>query len=146
MAQVMDILRMKGGSVYSASETTTVLDATRKMNESRIGALVVTSPSGQVSGMFTERDVLRRVVAEQRNPGGTILVNVMTTEVVCCNPDTDLEEVRSLMMQRRIRHIPVIDHAGQLEGMISIGDVNAHFASKAEVQIQYLNDMIYGRT
>ena len=145
MANVIDILRMKGGSVQSATETMNVLDATRRMNEARIGALVVLDMNGQVTGMFTERDVLRRVVSEERNPVSTTLAQVMTTEVVCCNPDTDLEEVRSLMMQRRIRHLPVVDRAGHLEGMISIGDVNAHFASKAEVQIHYLNEMIYGR-
>lgn len=145
MAQVKDILDVKGGSVHSVSENTTVLDATRRMNDARIGALVVTDDNEGVAGIFTERDVLRRVVAEGRDPAGTVLAVVMTTQVACCQPDTPLDDVRALMTQKRIRHVPVVHETGKLAGLISIGDVNAHYANGAEVQIQYLHEYIYGR-
>jgi CBS domain-containing protein len=146
MAKVSDILAGKSDAVHRITETASVLEATRHMNNQRIGALLITDGADQVVGIFTERDVLRRVVAEQRDPAGTVVAKVMTTELVCCRPHTDLEEVRSLMKQQRIRHLPVIDDGGQLHGMISIGDVNAHFARDSAVQAHYMNEYILGRT
>ena len=109
-----------------------------------MGALVVME-DGKVAGIFTERDVLRRVVAEERAPADLPVREVMTREVICCELETDLDEIASIMKQQRIRHIPVCGEGGKLLGMISIGDVNAHYASAQEQTIHFLNDYIYGR-
>lgn len=145
MAHVADILETKGTDVHTVDEQTTVLEATRLMNQARIGAMVVTDDRGSVVGIFTERDVLRRVVADQRDPATTTVGQVMTKDVVCCEATTAITDIQSLMKQQRVRHLPVVDGSGKLSGLISIGDVNAHLANGAQVQIQYLNEYIYGR-
>jgi len=144
MPMARDILASKGGTVYSTDPEATVLEAVQKMNQHKLGALVVMEGS-HVTGMFTERDVLRRVVGEERNPRKTTVGEVMTREVICVPPHTELDEVSSIMLQRRVRHLPVCEDDGTLHGMISIGDVNAYHASHQEATITFLNEYIYGR-
>src|SRR5437763_11687513 len=107
MATIREILAKKGTQVFTIGKHATVLDGALLMNEHRIGALVVVE-DGQVVGMFTERDVLQRVVAEQRDPVRTLVAEVMTTEVFCCTPDTPIDEARGAMKNRRIRHLPPV--------------------------------------
>ena len=144
MPSVHDIISEKGPHVHSIGPDVTVLEATTKMNQHKIGALVVKSEN-QVVGMFTERDVLRRVVGEQRDPATTKVGEVMTADIVCVPPHADLDEVSAIMRSRRIRHLPVCHDDGQLLGLISIGDVNAWHASNQQATIHYLNEYIYGR-
>src|SRR5262249_29447615 len=92
MATVRDILGQKGSTrVHTVSKTATVLEGTYLMNDHKIGSLVVLE-DGEVVGMFTERDILRRVVGEQRDPARTLVGEVMTTEVFCCTPQTTIDE------------------------------------------------------
>jgi CBS domain-containing protein len=144
MATASDILALKGFSVFVIPPTASVLEAVERMNQHRCGAVVVMD-QGYLSGMFTERDVLRRVVGERRDPASTQVASVMTEEVICCRPDTELDEISSIMQQKRVRHLPVCDRDGDLLGMISIGDVNAQHASYQQATISYLNDYVYGR-
>ena len=103
MATVKEILAKKGGDVVTLVAAESVLNAARIMNERGIGGVVVTE-DGSMVGIFTERDVLRRVVAEQRDPATTTLRDVMTTPVVQCQPETKLEQCTALMTEKRIRH------------------------------------------
>ena len=144
MVQVRDLLAKKGTHVLTVGRDASVLQAARLMNEHKIGALVVTE-NGRIVGMFTERDVLRRVVGEERQPSSVTVGEVMTEEVICCQPDMDLDEVSAIMSQKKIRHLPICDEDGKVHGMISIGDVNAHHASDQEAQIHFLSEYIYGR-
>lgn len=144
MATVREILARKGSNVFTIGPEATVLDAALLMNEHKIGSLVVLE-AGQVVGMFTERDVLRRVVGEQRDPARTRVGEVMTTEVVCCTPETTIDEARGAMKNRRIRHLPLVDGDRRLQGLISIGDLNAYQASDHEQTIYWLHEYIYGR-
>lgn len=144
MATVREILAHKGTYVLSIGPDATVLDAALLMNEHKIGSLVVMD-AGRLFGIITERDLLRRVVAQRNDPAETKVADVMATEVACCRIDTTLDEARGVMKNRRIRHLPVIDDNDQLAGMISIGDLNAHLAHDQEVTIHILNEYIYGR-
>lgn len=144
MATVKDILARKGSQVFSIGKDATVLEGARLMNEYKIGCLVVIDLE-RVSGIFTERDVLSRVVAGHRNPVTTLVHEVMTREMVCCRPDTDLEEARSVFKNRRIRHLPVVDEGQRLLGLVSIGDLNAYDADAKESTIYLLHEYIYGR-
>jgi len=144
MGNVADILRFKGHQVYATSPTTTVLEAAQRMNEHRVGALVVLADN-QLVGLFSERDVLQRVVAQSRDPETTLVEEVMTTEVICGTPHTTLEEARSAMKNRRIRHLPILEE-GRLLGMVSIGDLNAHHADSQERTIHLMEAYIYGQT
>jgi len=144
MPSVRDVLAVKGEQVHSVSPQTTVLDTIRKMNQHKIGAVLVMH-DGQVAGIFTERDVLRRVIGEERSPATMRVAEVMTEDLICVAPETDLDDVAAIMKQKKIRHIPVCTPDGKLHGMISIGDLNAYHASNQEQQIHFLNEYIYGR-
>jgi CBS domain-containing protein len=144
MANLGDILEKKGSAVLTIEPDATVLDAVERMNEHRVGAVVVCD-GGRVRGIFTERDLLRRVVGERRDPAATRLSEVMTTEVVCAQPFTGVDEARSIFMQQRIRHLPVVDRDGRLRGLASIGDLNAWQLDGQEAEIHYLHEYMFGR-
>jgi CBS domain-containing protein len=145
MPTVHDVLASKGSSrLLTISPAASVMDAVEKMNELKVGSLIVME-GGQVLGIFTERDVLSRVIGQMHKPSTTTINEVMTREVVCVEPATDLDEVSEIMKDRRIRHLPVCDRDRGLIGMISIGDVNAFHASSRDATLHYLNEYIYGR-
>ncbi len=144
MNTVKNILAAKGGQVWSVGPGATVLEAAMLMNEHKIGALIVME-GGRLVGIFTERDVLRRVVGEARNAEATRVADVMTGEVLCASPEMTLEEARGVMKNRRIRHLPVLDADGRLLGMVSIGDLNARLEHAHEQHIHLLNEYLYGR-
>ncbi len=144
MPTVKDILAEKGGDVLSIGPQATALDAAVLMNVHKIGSLVVIN-EGVVVGIITERDILQRVVAARRDPGQTLVQDVMTGEVVCCRPHTKLDEARGVLKNRRIRHLPVLDDDNRLCGLISIGDLNAHDAHDHELTIHILEEYIHGR-
>jgi CBS domain-containing protein len=144
MPTVRDVLSAKGdNAIESIRPDATVLDAIHQMNDHKIGALLVMSDD-QVVGIFTERDVLRRVMAVEKSPADTTVGSVMTEDVICVGPDSDLDEVSTIMKQRKVRHVPVCED-GKVHGMISIGDVNAVHASTQEAHIHFLSEYIYGR-
>ncbi|MFT3788454.1 MAG: CBS domain-containing protein [Tepidisphaeraceae bacterium] len=147
MAYVHDILAAKGSRVFTVTPDSTVYEATAKMNQHRLGALVVTSkedPSVML-GVFTERDVLRRVVAQLRYPDLVTVAEVMTTDVLTCTPETEIAEAAAIMQDRRVRHLPVMNHEGRVIGLISIGDINAYYVARQQAQINELSDYICGR-
>ena len=144
MPTVREILARKGSHVFTIGPGATALEGALLMNEHKIGALVVID-AGRVIGMFTERDVLRRVVGERRDPSATRVGDVMTMEVMCCRPETTLEEARVAMKERRIRHLPLVDEGRRLMGLVSIGDLNAHDNHSHEQTIHLLHQYIYGQ-
>jgi len=125
-------------SVVTVGPDATVRDAARRMNEHRIGCLVVTNADGRIAGIFTERDVLSRIVAEGKDPGTVRVGDVMTKDVLVCRPDTTTDELRALMREKRIRHVPVVDPDGELVGIVSIGDLNIAEARVMTETIRYL--------
>jgi CBS domain-containing protein len=145
MPTVRDVLAAKGHHVQSIGPEATVLDAALQMNERKIGSLVVLE-NGELVGIITERDLLQRVIAKRRDPVDTLVRDVMTAEVVCCRTYSTLDEVRGVLMNRRIRHLPVVDEERHLLGLISIGDLNAHHAHDQEMTIHVLENYIHGRT
>jgi CBS domain-containing protein len=144
MSKVQTILEQKGRTVWTVGKDVTVLQAVLLMNERKVGAVVVTE-GGRIAGMFTERDLLRRVVGEQRDPARTTVAEVMTEDVVCGSMDTPLDEASSSMKNRRFRHLPVVDDEGHLLGLVSIGDLNAYREAVQEQTIFMLHEYMHGR-
>ncbi len=140
MATAEQLIEIKGATVASLPSTATVLEAAQLMNDRHIGSVLVID-NDRLVGIFTERDVLRRIVAEERSPAATQLNDVMTRQVACAAPHTRLDEIRAVMRKKRIRHIPVL--AGKrVKGMISIGDLNkAEHDGQAET-IKYLEQFM----
>ncbi len=144
MHSVYDLLARKQHRLHSIEATSTVLESTRLMNDCGIGAVVVINDH-RIVGIFSERDVLRRVVARELPPAETRVAEVMTPEVICCGPDCSADDAREIMMHRRIRHLPIVNDDGLPVGMISIGDLNAHQVHEQEQQIGNLQEYLYGR-
>jgi len=142
MAEARDILTRKGTDVATIDRTSSVLEAARRMNDLRIGALIVTD-GDIVVGIFTERDILTRVVAQRRDPDTTAVESVMTAPVCVCGPDTPLEDCREVITARKIRHLPVVE-AGRLVGIVTAGDVLAHEAQEHERTVVSLLEYIHG--
>jgi len=143
VSTVAEILKEKSGDVLKIDADATVLDAVRKMVDANIGALLVTA-DGEIAGIFTERDYLRRMAVEGRQAEDTLVRDVMTTPLVYVTPDTSVDESMALMTDRRIRHLPVAD-GGAVVGMVSIGDLVKFQSKQQSFQIQYLTDYITAR-
>jgi len=141
VATVQSILAKKGSDIISVAPGETVLKAAQLMNERGIGGLVVTEGK-RLSGIFTERDILRRVVAQRRDPTTTKVADVMTTPVTACGPDTPIDDCAAMMTAKRIRHLPVVGDTG-LVGVITIGDVLAYQVSEQQATIDYMHHFMF---
>jgi CBS domain-containing protein len=141
MPTVREILARKGNNVVSVAPSTTVLDAAQLMNTRGIGAVLVLE-DGQLIGIFTERDIMRRVVAMERPPSETLIRDVMTPAPVTTRADMPVEECASLMTTRRIRHLPVVGPDG-LAGIVTTGDLMALQVADQAVTIAHLNSYLY---
>ena len=144
MPTVQDILAKKADDVAIIEEEATVKEAAKIMSDRRIGSLVV-GRREKVVGIFTERDVLNRVVARHLDPLETVVKDVMTTPVACCQPTTKLAECRSVMTEKRIRHLPVVED-NRLVGMISSGDILALEHGDQQRTIEYMYEYLYEGT
>ena len=142
MPAVLDLLRRKGDVVHTVLPTDSVVAAATAMNQYSVGGLVVVDREGKIAGMFTERDVLRRVVAAGKDPATTTVAEVMTTEVLACRPETSLQECAAVMTSKRIRHLPVRDDTG-LVGIVTIGDLLAQRVDDQQATIEYLTSFVY---
>ena len=144
MPTAQDILDKKTGDVAMIGEDSTVMEAAGIMSDRRIGSMVV-ARGEKVVGIFSERDVLNRVVAKHLDPSATLIKDVMTSPVACCQPTTELTECRVVMTEKRIRHLPVV-HEGNLVGMISSGDILALEHTQQQRTIEYLHEYLHEGT
>ena len=143
-ATAHDVLATKAVPlVHSCSRSTTVKEAANLMSVHRVGSLLVSEEDGVLRGIFTERDVLMRVVAQGRDPDATRVEEVMTTSLITVSPDTAIEELERIMRENRIRHVPVLKD-GKLVAMISIGDVLVFHAESRKHMVEQLTDYVSG--
>ena len=137
------ILSQKSAAVTTVAPSATVSEAVRIMNQFRIGAVLVTDAGGRLVGIFTERDVLSRIVGRGLDPATTPVQAVMTMKLITTTPGGTVDEAMTIFMERRIRHLPVLDH-GALAGMISIGDINRRLLEENRQEARHLRDYING--
>lgn len=130
------VLQDKGSKVLTIDPQSTVKQAVRTMNEHRIGCLLVTS-SEEVVGIFTERDILKRVVDGEGDPEKLRVADVMTTELVTIRPTATVDEAMSVITEKRCRHLPVMDGTSLL-GLVSIGDLTRWKVRNQAFEIQDL--------
>ena len=142
MTTVGDILAHKASGVLTIGPQASTLDATLLMNRHNVGCLVVTQRT-QIVGIFTERDILRRVVGQRRAPATVSVREVMSRDVCCAKADMPLDTARAIMKNRRIRHLPVVNRTKRPVGMISIGDINAWDMEHLETENHYLHEYVH---
>jgi CBS domain-containing protein len=121
--QISDILRYKQDNhVWTIVPDASVRELLSQLAEHHIGAMIVSGADGQVAGIVSERDVVRRLHSDGDAVLDGTVDQIMTREVVHASPDDAVTDIAALMTERRVRHLPVLDGSG-LVGVVSIGDV-----------------------
>ena len=139
---VAALLERKGSDVHAVASTITIAEAVVEMNRRRIGCIVIVD-DGQLAGIFTERDVLRRVVGADLNPRAIRVGEVMTQNVHTIQPGTTIEQTMAIFAERHCRHLPVVEE-GRLRGLISIGDISRWMADASRAEAEHLKVYIAG--
>ena len=139
--KIKDVIHAKSQqAVVTISPDATVRELVALLAEHNVGALVVSDDGERVSGIVSERDVVRHL-----HHDGTVVNNtvgaIMTTEVSTCAPDADLDELMQTMTERRIRHVPVCD-GDRLVGIVSIGDVVKHKIDRLQFERDQLDSYV----
>lgn len=140
MKQAKHLLDSKGREVWSVRPDSTVLDAIKVMAEKRVGALLVMN-GPELCGVFSERDYARKVVLKGISSSDTPVRDIMTADVVIAKPDNTVEECMSLMTEKRVRHLPVIEN-DEVAGVLSIGDLVKSIIEDQKFTIEQLENYI----
>jgi CBS domain-containing protein len=141
MKTIAQVLQGKTAPIASMEADRTVLDALRLLAEHGIGAVLVTD-AGRLAGIFSERDYARRVVLEGKSSSTTPLREVMTSKLIHVTPANTVDDAMQLMTDKRIRHLPVLDDAGALVGVVSIGDMVKETIAYQQFLIRQLESYI----
>ncbi|HEY5902770.1 MAG TPA: CBS domain-containing protein [Anaerolineales bacterium] len=142
MSTVRDMIRKKGGEVFSVSPHATVLDALQMMSDHNSGALIVME-GGDVVGIVSERDCVRKMDLMGRLARATKVSDIMTEKVIYIEASQQLEECMALMLDKSVRHLPVYDR-GELLGLVSIRDVLNEVVDVQKFMISQLEHYITG--
>jgi CBS domain-containing protein len=143
MTTINQLLQNKGYQVWTVAPEETVFAALELMAEKNIGALPVVE-HGRVCGIFSERDYARKVILHGRSSHYTPIRDIMTAPVFTIRPDEDMNRCMSLMTDKHVRHLPVLDDDEQLLGIISIGDVVKAIIAEQQMLINHLENYITG--
>jgi len=136
------LLEQKDGAVFTIPSTVTVAEAVQEMNAHKVGSVLIMNGL-RLAGIFTERDVLRRVVGADLDPKFTPVSKVMSSNVLTIEPTATVQQVMEIFAERRCRHLPVMSD-GNLLGLISIGDVSRWVANSHRVEAESLRQYIAG--
>jgi len=140
MDNIQSLLTIKGDQIFGVSEDTLVLEAVEKMCSLTVGALL-----DKPIGIFSERDLMTRVVLKKRDPASTKVSEVMTTNLIYTSAQQKISEAMAMMTEKHFRHLPVMDDANELKGMISIGDMVRAISAAQAQHINILEDYITGK-
>lgn len=142
MHTVNQLLRVKGGQIFSVTPTDSVLRAIEIMATRHVGALLVMN-QGSLLGIISERDYARKVILKQRSSHDTPVGDIMTSPAVTVTLEATVHHCMELMTENRFRHLPVMD-SGRVVGMLSIGDLVKAVIEEQREQIQQLERYIAG--
>jgi CBS domain-containing protein len=140
MGTVHDILASKGDAVFSVGPDATVLEALGVMAERNVGAVLVID-GDRLVGILSERDYARKVVLAGRSSKDSEVREVMTSHVVCVAPSRRVDECMALKTDKRLRHLPVLDHK-RVVGIVSIGDLVKATIDDQQFTIEQLQSYI----
>lgn len=141
---VNQLLMQKGRDIVTVSPQASVFEAVQLMDSKNIGSLLVLNVHGKIAGIFSERDCFRKVILADKSARDVLVKTVMTKKVIYASPDDTVDACMSLMTQKRIRHLPVIDAQERVLGIISIGDLVKFMASEQDALIRNLEKYIEG--
>lgn len=142
MQTVNQLLKAKGGQIFSVDPADSVLHAIEIMATRHVGALLVMSEDGLV-GIISERDYARKVILKKRSSHDTPVGDIMTANPVAVKSDATVHQCMEIMTEGRFRHLPVVD-AGRVVGMLSIGDLVKAVIADQSQKIEQLERYIAG--
>jgi CBS domain-containing protein len=131
---IAQILKAKGRAVATARPDATLLEIVNKLAQKKIGAIVIVGDNGEVAGIISERDVIRRLGERGAQALTEPVSQSMTSSVISCQETSTLDEMMEVMTQGRFRHVPVIED-GALVGIVSIGDIVKHHIAEVEMEV-----------
>jgi CBS domain-containing protein len=137
-----DILKKKGPEVFTIGAEKTLFEAQRILITNNIGVLMVLNEDGKIIGIMSERDILRESF-NHPNYKDILVKDIMSKNVIIVEPEDDIDYIESIMTEKRIRHLPVVNNK-VLVGLISIGDIVKAMYGKTQAEIKYLRDYISG--
>jgi len=143
MKNVAELLKTKPSRLVSVKPEDSVLDAIKLMATENIGAAIVMS-GDRLVGIFSERDYARKVVLKGRSSEATRVEEIMTANVICVSPRAKSRECMTLMSEKNIRHLPVVDE-GRVVGMVSIRDIVTDIIADQDFTIGQLENYISGQ-
>lgn len=141
--KIQALLDRKGHEVYSIQAGRTIYEAIAEMDARQVGGLIV-KDGEEVVGIITERDYMRKVILKGRSSKETAVETIMTRELVSITPDHTIEDAMRLVTEKRCRHLPVFKD-GQLDGILSIGDLVKAIIASQDFEIHVLRDYISSR-
>ena len=138
---VREILSGKGGEIFAVNEGANLREAITLLNAKNIGVVLITNNDGHMTGILSERDIIRKSLAQETGFRDEPVSKTMTKKVLSVNEDASIDEVMSIMTNSRIRHVPVLN-GKEIKGLISIGDVVKRKIADAEGEAAALRDYI----
>ncbi len=142
--KISEILKGKGSKVYTINCEKSVFEALKEMIEKNVGSIVAMDSSGNICGIMTERDYVKRVVYKELDAKNTKVKDVMTGDVIAVSPDNTASDCFAIMNEVRCRHLPVMEGKNMV-GIISIGDLTKEISKNMEIHIKHLTDYITGK-
>jgi signal-transduction protein with cAMP-binding, CBS, and nucleotidyltransferase domain len=142
MPRLTTILRDK--SLHFVEKNQTVAEVSRKMADLNVGAILVLE-NGKLCGLFSERDLMKRIVVEQRDPAETAVESVMSTNLVTIEDSARTEDAMARMHECRCRHLPVL-HDGKIVGMVSMRDLMNYELDQKSEEIRHMRAYIHGHS
>jgi len=142
MSTIREILEKKGNEVLTVTSQVSVLDAISKMSEANIGAIVI-QDGDQPTGIFTERDYLRKIVLKGRSSNKTGVAEVMSSPLITVESSADSSAGMETMTERRCRHL-VVTEDEKMVGIVSLGDLVKHLLQEKEAEVEQLSSYISG--
>lgn len=139
--KVEQILQAKGADVYAVGPDDKITDAIAILNDKNIGAVIVRAANGDVAGILSERDIVRRLGEKGAGALSMKVSECMTSNVLTCSTTSSVDELMALMTEKRIRHLPVTN-SGKIVGVVSIGDVVKRKIEEAEQEAAALKEYI----
>jgi len=131
-----------GKSVYSVTAETSIATLVEKLASLKVGALVVSPDGIRIAGIVSERDIVAALPIHFHELGRLHVRDIMTVNVTTCTPNTTVAELMAIMTERRIRHVPVVNEAGDLVSIVSIGDVVKSYVNEIDSERSALVDYV----
>jgi len=138
-------IKLSERELITVNENDQLLEAIKKLAKYNIGAIPVINSNKKLTGIISERDIVKEIAKNEDLDYSSLFVNqLMTKKVICCESDVLSDKLMELMTKNKVRHIPIVDNSNHPIGIVSIGDVVNRLIEKIEYENKMLKDFVSG--